>query len=564
MAISTKGRLFQSTVFVRSATAVVLAALLLSGVSGLTTVPVAHGASITVTTFNDELHLNGMCSLREAVLAANRDQRVDSCRAGRGADQVFLRAGTYTLSVEGSFEDAGLTGDLDVTAPLSITGAGRDSTSIVADSSDRVLDFHGPVAAVVAGLAIIGRQTMSEDSQLENGGAIRAIDAQLLIARSSVTGTASTFPECFQCWSGEGGGIWYEGGKLTILNSEISGRAGAGGGAIGGTLGKVRIADSRLSGSAVYAGGAYEPWGTDSIIERTLIADTLTTAGSAITSGGPEASLVMRGSVMRDNVGGAIHSFGNLLVTDTTITRHAATDVPFGDFGAGIASFGTAVLRRVSVTDNHASQEAGGIVNLGRMLIEDSLVAGNSSTFGNGGIESTGYLTLVNSTVSGNSTSGGVGGLSMLDGVIRSSTIVGNSAGSLDGSGGAVLESVDVANSVFADNLDAHESPDCVGTGASLGYNLIENGSGCVMTGDTSTNLYGLDPMLGPLSDNGGSTLTHMPLAGSPLIDTASPLTAGRADAACPSRDQIGTRRPQDGDGDGNRRCDIGAIEKLP
>jgi hypothetical protein len=55
--------------------------------------------------------------------------------------------------------------------------------------------------------------------------------------------------------------------------------------------------------------------------------------------------------------------------------------------------------------------------------------------------------------------------------------------------------------------------------------------------------------MLGPLADNGGSTLTRALLAGSPAIDT------GSSDCPPPATDQRGTARPQ------GVHCDIGAFE---
>ena len=62
---------------------------------------------------------------------------------------------------------------------------------------------------------------------------------------------------------------------------------------------------------------------------------------------------------------------------------------------------------------------------------------------------------------------------------------------------------------------------------------------------------------LGPLSDDGGPNFTRGLLSGSPAID------AGDA-SSCPSTDQRGVTRPQDGDADGTSRCDIGAYEMAP
>ena len=91
----------------------------------------------------------------------------------------------------------------------------------------------------------------------------------------------------------------------------------------------------------------------------------------------------------------------------------------------------------------------------------------------------------------------------------------------------------------------------------SLGSILVSDPSGCVISGTTAGNQLGTDPRLGPLADNGGPTLTHALLPGSPAIDA---VTAGN----CPAADQRGVSRPQDGTGDGVRACDIGAFEVAP
>ncbi|MEZ6072922.1 MAG: choice-of-anchor Q domain-containing protein [Pirellulales bacterium] len=69
-------------------------------------------------------------------------------------------------------------------------------------------------------------------------------------------------------------------------------------------------------------------------------------------------------------------------------------------------------------------------------------------------------------------------------------------------------------------------------------------------------NLLDVDPLLGPLADNGGPTMTHALLPGSPAIDAGDPAFVGP-----PYADQRGYYRVVDGDGDMTARIDMGAFE---
>lgn len=105
-------------------------------------------------------------------------------------------------------------------------------------------------------------------------------------------------------------------------------------------------------------------------------------------------------------------------------------------------------------------------------------------------------------------------------------------------------------------------------------YNIIGDNTGCVpfqpaeemIFDQVGTGDAPIDPVLGPLADNGGPTETHLLLLGSPAIDTANPTgalgsSAEDEDFACEDFDQRGVERPVDGDLDGEARCDVGAVE---
>ena len=125
----------------------------------------------------------------------------------------------------------------------------------------------------------------------------------------------------------------------------------------------------------------------------------------------------------------------------------------------------------------------------------------------------------------------------------------GGGASIVRGAAGAItLQNTIVAASVAGLNYFGPGLPLVI----SGGNNVDQDGSfGLAGAGDQN----GVNPLLGPLQNNGGGTrLTHALLGGSPAID------AGGA-AVCPGTDERGVGRPQDGNGDGTAVCDIGAVE---
>jgi hypothetical protein len=86
---------------------------------------------------------------------------------------------------------------------------------------------------------------------------------------------------------------------------------------------------------------------------------------------------------------------------------------------------------------------------------------------------------------------------------------------------------------------------------SSSGYNLIGNTEGG--SGFAETDLLNVEPLLGPLQENGGGTLTHTLLPESPAIDAGD-------NANAPPYDQRGTGFPRIVGG----TIDIGAFEVQP
>src|SRR5262249_822381 len=106
---------------------------------------------------------------------------------------------------------------------------------------------------------------------------------------------------------------------------------------------------------------------------------------------------------------------------------------------------------------------------------------------------------------------------------VINTTIAGNFAFSrqcLENSAGGGIHNegtLYLRNSIVGRN-DASFAPDLWGSLTSSGYNLIGNISGG--SGYSETDLLDVDPLLGPLQNNGGPTWTHALLPGSPAIDS--------------------------------------------
>ena len=247
-----------------------------------------------------------------------------------------------------------------------------------------------------------------------------------------------------------------------------------------------------------------------------------------------------------------------LTLTNTTISNNRTVFTDTTRLGGGIFNRNATLTLTNSTVSNNTAGNGGGINNNngGILILIDSTVSGNNSPFG-GGIYNVGTADVSNSTVS-NNTAGNWGGgiLNFVTLTLTNSTVSNNTAG---GSGGGIRSGCDeepegrcgtakLTNTIVAGNT-ASTQPNC-NAFTSEGNNLLGDPAGCFRN-LASGDLSNVDPMLGPLQDNGGPTLTHALLSGSPAIDAGD-------DSRAPNADQRDISRPQ------GEASDIGAYEFEP
>jgi hypothetical protein len=245
------------------------------------------------------------------------------------------------------------------------------------------------------------------------------------------------------------------------------------------------------------------------------------------------ATVTMSGLTLTQ--GGILNS-GTLTVNDCAITGNNTFT---GFSGVENTISGALFMNNCTVSGNKSEAvDGGGVNNFGTMILNGCTISGNFSGVGKfsgddcggfgGGLLNLGTLSLNNCTVTGN---------------------IANTGRFCGGSGGGIANfapgTVNCKSTIIANNFGLGDlrdpttlSPDFYGNLNSQGYNLIGNTAGAVISGITTGNLLNLDPLLGPLQNNGGPTDTHALLTGSPALDAG--ISGG------PNTDQRGFPRPFD------------------
>lgn len=297
------------------------------------------------------------------------------------------------------------------------------------------------------------------------------------------------------------------------------------------------------------------------------------TINEAVTITGPGARLL--------TVSGNSSTTGGIFkISSTVTTQTSISGITIANSGGhGVNNEGRLSLSDVSTKTNRI-----GINNSGRLNINRATVSGNTG----GGIylAATSIVNISNATVTGNSTSTSGGGIHSLsaDVTLNNVTISHNMAAT---SGGGVyynnaVSGVNVRNTIIAAN-SAPVGPDIFSANTATNANFVSRGNNLIgksaanmgFTNTTNGDKVGtltiaIDPLLGPLQNNGGATDTRALATESAAIDAGNicviSLGCGTNNpVSALSADQRGTDFPRifDGNNDNTAAVDIGAFESF-
>jgi hypothetical protein len=332
----------------------------------------------------------------------------------------------------------------------------------------------------------------------------------------NVSGPGGPTGDAFGGDGGNGGPSGGKGGDGGGAVTAIAGAGGRGGGISAGTL--------TLTGSTLFhnttgdGGHAGFPGGGDG---GDAVAGNANggLGGAATAAGGGAAGL--GGGVAADGDNGSEARASTLTLNH--VGRGGNSENTFGGFGGDGVGTGDGGAGGAAFSGSSGGARGGGLFVGVNMPVRHLTISGNDT--GGAGLSGTAQ--------------GGGGGSGSPAGPTGSSTV--GPPGAVGAGGIDVSLSTPIQNTIVAGN----STPNCSGTLTDDGHNLTFPGSTCVGVS--------ADPVLGPLTDNGGPTKTRALGAGSAALDQVPAAAAG-----CPATDQRGVGRPQ------GAACDIGAYEVAP
>lgn len=440
--------------------------------------------------------------------------------------------------------------------------------STVTDNSTQFLGAGAGVYNSAGGVTMLRTFVTNNRTPTKFGNAGGILNRDIMVIRDSVISDNRT--------DESGGGIFnVTSGVLTLENSVVTRNIGVfrGGGLFNN--GVIHMAGSAITeNTSDTGGGIYHSNGLITVQESSVALNVSHVDAGGLFIGGKDVATLVNTSITQNTApgrGGGILNTGALEAIECLIDWNDSQD------GGGLINDGgVANLSATEIANNVATNGAGILATTGTLTVVDCLISGNATTAGGngGGIQSDsatveirgstivgnssttrgggifnniGTLHVTNSTLSGNLAGTRGGGIHNFDGTVslRHTTLSENAALEIGGGVFNFRGLLELSNLVIAGSGGG----DCgfdVGNFSDLGYNVVEDGT-CV---SHPTSMSG-DPMLAPLADNGGPTMTHALLPGSPAID------AGDCAGGTVLVDQRGIARPQ------GAACDIGAFEAV-
>lgn len=474
----------------------------------------------------------GVGSLRQAVMTANQNPGPDTITFDLPPQSTIPLALDYHdyLTISDT-----LTIDGGTAVSLTIKGNVYGLFTIAPGTAVTITDLtltRGLEAYLVPIHNVGGQVTVIRTSFIENGsvfndGGVMFIEDSRFLDNEARYGVGilndgelavvnTLFRNNIAVSGGEGGAILNCGGaSLTVTNSQF------------------------IDNYVEYTGGAIRNNKTDNPgdcgvkdspgivnISNSVFRGNYAAGGGALLNSG---IMNIENSAIHDNEagyeGGGILNDGILTIIASTITSNTANTRG----GGGIVQSGIITISHSLIENNIAVMGGGGIgIVRGTTHIEDSAIVSNTAAYGGGvyaevDAEYASYanMTIKNSTLSGNravglNADGGGGAMKVVSPTnnitITQSTIANNAAPYQTGRDGIwqVDGTVLIQQSIVAGNGTENCTLDA-GSWDGTAYNLASDAS--------CAGFAEVDPLLTPLGDYGGNTLTHALLKGSLAVD---------------------------------------------
>jgi hypothetical protein len=310
----------------------------------------AAATTYNITTFSDAAIVDGNCTLREALRAADGNVAVDACPAGTAADNIVLPTGTYNFHGQEVLTGAG---------SLKITSADLNPFHVTIDlhSEDRFLVLASGGTFVIGGIAVINGVAPPE---LPAGGAILAQDVTLEVTNFRfVSNTAEWYGGALAYTADTGGSLHLAMSHGAFLSNQATNPSpsfttGAGGLSVsvgGGNDADVRdvafISNSATDGAGAAEGGALFLRASDAGSTATCVrcgfdGNSVVESAGSFAHGG--------GAYVEANGGGTVN------VADSNFTHNFAHETGGGAETAAlraVAAHSTITLERLFIDDNN-------------------------------------------------------------------------------------------------------------------------------------------------------------------------------------------------------------------